>query len=474
MRRSLTHLARCLLVAAAVAAASASLAAPAVAGEAPHIKHFFIIVLENENPKRSFSATPPAPYLGTTMREAGAFIPNYYGIGHASLDNYIAMISGQPPNPLTQADCPTFTELPMALTESGGVAVGQTCVYPGSVQTVANQLENSGHSWRGYMQDMASSTDGEPATCRHPAINGPDKTQTARPTDQYATRHDPFVYFHSIIDYATCQHNVVDLSRLNEDLANPRADAGILVHHARPLRRRPRRQLRRRARRADSPASTPSSRNGCRKSRAQPHTKTMARCWPPSTSPASGAQSCCSEPTGPNSPNNGGTQPGDGGGKVGAVMVSPCIKPGTVTQTSYNHYSMLRWVEDNFGLSHLADAAPAGPSAFGSDVFNNPSCEPPSSAPVPRSAGKLRLQARPRKVRAGHKTVFHFRVSGKPTQCAMGVTVKFAGHQLKVDRHGRARLKTSLHGRGRRLAVVNSPNCGKAKAWVRVMSTRTH
>ena len=62
------------------------------------IKHLFIIVLENENADESFGANPPSPYLGKTLREAGVFVPNYFGIGHASLDNYIAMISGQPPN----------------------------------------------------------------------------------------------------------------------------------------------------------------------------------------------------------------------------------------------------------------------------------------------------------------------------------------------------------------------------------------
>ena len=68
------------------------------------------------------------------------------------------------------------------------------------------------------MQDMANSAPAQPSTCRHPAFNSPDGTQTARPTDQYAARHNPFVYFHSIIDFPTCQANDVDLSRLAPDL----------------------------------------------------------------------------------------------------------------------------------------------------------------------------------------------------------------------------------------------------------------
>ncbi|MDX6603611.1 MAG: phosphatidylinositol-3-phosphatase, partial [Solirubrobacterales bacterium] len=187
----------------------------------PHINHLFVIVLENENAAQTFGPNPPAPFLAKTIREAGAFIPNYYGIGHLSLDNYIAMVSGQPPNVATQADCQTYSEFAPGIIGEDGVAIGQGCVYPTPVQTVANQLENSGHSWRGYMQDMANSfTAGEPATCRHPALNAHDPTQMARANDQYAARHNPFVYFHSIIDSPTCLRNDVDLSRLAHDLTN--------------------------------------------------------------------------------------------------------------------------------------------------------------------------------------------------------------------------------------------------------------
>src|SRR2546423_4358127 len=56
--------------------------------------------------------------------------------------------------------------------------------------------------------------------CRHPALNSHDDTQNARPGDQYAVRHNPFVYFHSIIDTPACAAGDVDLSRLTSDLAS--------------------------------------------------------------------------------------------------------------------------------------------------------------------------------------------------------------------------------------------------------------
>ena len=72
---------------------------------------------------------------------------------------------------------------------------------------------------------------------------------------------------------------------------------------------------------------------------------------------------------GPGSPLPGITGPG--GGRVGAVLVSPYIKPGTVTATALNHYSSLASWESLLGLPRLADAATV-PSSFGATVFTAP------------------------------------------------------------------------------------------------------
>ncbi|HDR9488241.1 TPA: phosphoesterase, partial [Burkholderia aenigmatica] len=38
---------------------------------------------------------------------------------------------------------------------------------------------------------------------------------------------------------------------------------------------------------------------------------------------------------------------------------------------AYNHYSMLKSVEDIFGLDHLGYAGQAGLQGFGNDIFTN-------------------------------------------------------------------------------------------------------
>jgi hypothetical protein len=53
------------------------------------------------------------------------------------------------------------------------------------------------------------------------------------------------------------------------------------------------------------------------------------------------------------------------------VLISPFIKPGTVSTVSYNHYSSLGSWEALLKLPRLADAASV-PSTFGADVFNAP------------------------------------------------------------------------------------------------------
>ena len=74
-----------------------------------------------------------------------------------------------------------------------------------------------------------------------------------------------------------------------------------------------------------------------------------------------------------------------GGGDSGALLLSPFIKPGTVTTVPYNHFSLLRTIQDIFALPHTGNAADPLSGRIGSDVFNN----------VPADALPLALGAPP-------------------------------------------------------------------------------
>ncbi|HEY5101362.1 MAG TPA: alkaline phosphatase family protein, partial [Steroidobacteraceae bacterium] len=84
-----------------------------------------------------------------------------------------------------------------------------------------------------------------------------------------------------------------------------------------------------------------------------------------------GSSACCAEQglAGARSPP--GMQ-GPGGGRIGAVLISPFIKPGTTSRMTYNHYSLLRSVSEFFDVAPLGYAAEKELRPFGDDVFSAP------------------------------------------------------------------------------------------------------
>ncbi len=199
-------------------ASSPSTAAPgpSTTGESnglPAIHHVFVIVLENEGFDTTFGHPSSDPYLASSLPASGALLTDYYGIGHNSNDNYIALVSGQAPNPSNQADCPVFSDFPPTATvATDGQISDSGCVFPTSVTTLANQLDQAHLTWKGYMEDMGNIASRESPVCGHPTVGSPDLTERAVPGDGYATRHNPFVYFHSIIDDTSlCDARVVPL-----------------------------------------------------------------------------------------------------------------------------------------------------------------------------------------------------------------------------------------------------------------------
>jgi len=346
---------------------STTTTAKASGAATPTIGHVFVINLENKSYDQTWGPGSKAHYLNTTLRAKGELLTNYYGIGHASLDNYIAQISGQSPNPSTQADCTTYTEFAQTGVGADGQALGKGCVYPASVKTIADQLVAAGKTWKGYMEDMGNSST-EPKTCRHPAIGSTD--HTIRPTagDQYATRHNPFVYFHSIIDSPACNQNDVPLDRLPSDLASVATTPNLVFITPNVCNDG-----------HDSPCAD-----------GQPGGLVSAdrflSQWVPRilASPAyqhdgllvvtfdeaetSDSTACCNTPPSPNTSQPGGDGPG--GGRIGALLVSSAVEPGSTNSTPYNHYALLCSIENVFGLDHLGFAGAPGLQCFGKDVYN--------------------------------------------------------------------------------------------------------
>jgi hypothetical protein len=373
-----------LVIAALLTTGGSATAAPA-AFTLPKITHVWNILLENQSYAGTFGTPSADPYLAKTLPSKGALLEDYYGIGHNSNDNYIALASGQPPNPDTQADCQTFSNFTGASVQNG-IEGGVGCVYPTDIPTIGNQLTAAGRGWKAYEQDMGNDPSRESAACGHPTVGTVDKTQKAEQGDGYATRHDPFVYFHAVIDKKRyCNRHVVALGTTTG--AMPKSALAGETGLATDVKKS-----------STTPAYSFVTPNLCADGHDYPCKNTTGhgsalndidiflRHWVPliMKSPAyksgglieitfdesdganSDSTACCGETPGPASPLPGITGPG--GGKVGAVLISPFIKPGTKTTRPYNHFSTLATDELLFGLKRLGEAQTVT-TTFGKDVF---------------------------------------------------------------------------------------------------------
>jgi phosphatidylinositol-3-phosphatase len=376
----------CALSAALVCALAA---APAEAKKKPFklpkVKHVFVILLENQGYAATFGTPSADPYLAKTLPSQGALLEQYFATGHESNDNYVSLVSGQPPNPDNQGDCLTFSEFIGAKEEPGGIEGGTGCVYPSNVANIGTQLSKASLSWKTYQQDMGNNPKREAAACGHPAVGSKDETQSAEAGDEYATRHNPFVYFHSVIDeQAYCNAHVVALGSPSGEL--PPAALPGETGLATDLKKA-----------STTPAyvfvtpnlcadghDAPPCKNGSKAASKLASIDAFLETWVPiitgskafkkggllevifDEAESGETEACCGEKPGPSSPNPG--IGGPGGGRIGGVLISRFIKPGTVSKVAYNHYSSLASWETLFGLPRLADAATV-PSTFGADVF---------------------------------------------------------------------------------------------------------
>src|SRR4051794_13539265 len=144
----------------AVLAAAGLVPTAAAAAAPPPIKHVFVIVLENHEFGDTFGLQGQllAPYLNRTLVPDGQLLAQYYGVGHSSADNYIAMVSGQPPTPAGQNDCPDVNgttdpqRVPPQADPPYNIAHGDGCLYPANFPTVGDQLTTAGWTWKSYNQ----------------------------------------------------------------------------------------------------------------------------------------------------------------------------------------------------------------------------------------------------------------------------------------------------------------------------------
>jgi hypothetical protein len=365
--------------------------------KSPTIGHVWTIVLENSEFEETFVAgRNDAPYLTQTLPAQGEMLAQYYGTGHSSLDNYIAMSSGQGPDASTQDDCNTATTLGgpkgqwhfdadgQAVDDSGAATIG--CTYPAEVKSISDQLDAAHVSWRAYMENM----DAQPGTrpyCSNPYVTDPGKPLRTEAQPNYKNKHNPWAYYHATFDRTDyCESHVVPLGYFT----SPTTMQGQLFHDLHKIQTAPKYSYLTPDQCHDGHDACASNGNN-QLAGADQFLKVVIPAI--QASPAykkdglivvlfdegSSDLACCGEKKAPNlssDNNNGYPVPGpvgDGGGQTGAILLSPFVAAGsTDLVNAFNHYSYLRSMEDLFGIrrggsdgaGHLGYAGQSGIVTF--------------------------------------------------------------------------------------------------------------
>ncbi|HEV2412828.1 MAG TPA: alkaline phosphatase family protein [Candidatus Saccharimonadales bacterium] len=143
------------------------------------LAHIFIVLEENESAS-SIINNSQAPYINK-LAEEYSYAANYSAVSHPSLPNYLALTSGSTDGVTSDCNPP---------------AAG--CEL--SVNNLADEIEKSGRTWKEYAEGM-------PSSC-YAANSG-----------EYATKHNPFVYYSDIINNSSrCNSHVVPFAQLTNDL----------------------------------------------------------------------------------------------------------------------------------------------------------------------------------------------------------------------------------------------------------------
>jgi hypothetical protein len=346
----------------------------------------FVIMLSDQPYASVFGPTAAAPYLSRTLEHKGELLVRYYAVAHQQLANGIALISGQGPTAETAANCPTYSDIVPATVGADEQVTGQGCVYPSSTETLPGQLTAKHLTWRAYIEGMdegASGMGAPPApadgACGHPALGAaagggaPIPVPTPPAGQTYATWRNPFVYLQSLIGSPACASNDVGLDKLASDLSNPKSTPSFayiapdLCHDGSPTPCA-----------SGAPAGIAAAEGFLKRvvpeilgSKAYKESGLLAITVDeaPSSGEFADSSSCCGQPQFPNLPPSTSALGPEGGGQVGALLLSPYIAKAGVSQEPYNHFSLLRTTEDLFGLKHLGYAGLSKVNSFEPSIF---------------------------------------------------------------------------------------------------------
>ena len=264
----------------------------------PAFSHVIVVVMENLDAAGALSV-PSIDQLAHRYQ----WTTGWYAVSHPSLPNYLAMVSGS----------------------TWGISLDCTSCYLNE-PNLAEQLAGAGISWDAYFEGMPS-----------PCFLGP---QSADAT--YAQKHDPFAYFDDVRSSADLCAHLQPFGHLAPLLGGPASGVPRFVWVTPDL--------------CHDGHDCPASEAGpwlasfvaeVTASAAWQQGGLLVVTWD------EGVGSAGIDPT-------TGASDSNGGGAVLTVVAAPGAPTGRQVPGPFDHYSLLRTVEDAFGLPRLADAGAPG------------------------------------------------------------------------------------------------------------------
>jgi phospholipase C len=162
---------------AAMIAGSGSVSANSSRTDLKNYQHVFVIMMENTG-YNALIGNPNAPWINNAAATYG-LATSYTGVTHPSQPNYIAATAG-----MQGADNDNDETL--------------------NVPNIVDQLESNGKTWKAYMQSLSLCT---------------TKLDHACGDQLYERKHNPFVTFADVQSSPARMSNIVDFSQLATDLA---------------------------------------------------------------------------------------------------------------------------------------------------------------------------------------------------------------------------------------------------------------
>jgi phospholipase C len=271
-----------------------------------NFQHVFVIMMENTG-YTNLIGNPKASWINFAANNYG-LATDYHGVSHPSQPNYIAATAGGL----------------FGVTNDNDVTI--------DVPNIVDQLESNGKSWKAYMQSLSLCT---------------TKLAHACGDQLYERKHNSFVSFADVQSSPARMANIVDLSQLNSDLAAGTAPDYVWIspdqcndmHGRVGPSTDPCRFANVQGLISTGDAFLSSTVRAIMTSSAWIGNSAIFVTWDETDFPFVDVSGCCDAVP--------------GGGHVVMLVISHSDHAARTSSVSYNHYSLLRTIQDGWHLGCL-------------------------------------------------------------------------------------------------------------------------